>query len=231
MISVAIAAYNGEKYLPAQLDSILPQLGEGDEIIVSDDAPGGETQRLVSDYEKKDKRVRYFEGPGKGLIKNFEHALGLCRGDIIFLCDQDDVWLPDKAAVVKSALEGGATLVLHDAYETDGELNIINSSFFSARSSRSGFLRNIIKNSYMGCCMAFERRLLDFALPFPDGLPMHDQWLGLTAEKCGHVELIREPLIYHRLHGGNMTGGSTPVSSKLKWRFRLIKCLIKRKKG
>lgn len=107
-ISVAMAVYHGEAYLDAQLSSILSQLEPEDEIIVSDDCPGrGKTEEIVRRFAEQDQRVHYVQGPGRGLIANFGHAISLCGGDAIFLSDQDDVWMPGKANKVKAALEAG----------------------------------------------------------------------------------------------------------------------------
>ena len=85
--------------------------------------------------------------------------------------------------------------MLHNAYVTDKDLNITDYSFFEKRGSKRGFLRNIVKNSYMGCCMAFDRKLLKHILPMPKYIPMHDQWIGLMGEVYGKVVLIDTPLI------------------------------------
>ena len=162
-ISVALAAYNGEKYIGEQIESILPQLGRDDEIVVSDDNPAGKTRAAVEFYSAYDGRVRYVEGTGEGVCRNFENAILNCSGDVIFLCDQDDVWLPNKVERVMKAIENGADVVLHDAMMTDGELNVTDESFFSLNGSKRGFVRNFLKNSYMGCCMAF--RACVYAVP------------------------------------------------------------------
>ncbi|MCR4615109.1 MAG: glycosyltransferase family 2 protein [Clostridiales bacterium] len=228
-ISVALAAYKGEKYLSRQLDSILPQLGGGDEIIISDDLPGGETQKISEFYADADRRVKYTEGPGRGVIKNFENAIIHCTGDYIFLCDQDDVWLPQKVQRVTEKLDGGALAVLHDAQIGDEDLNITENSFFKAHGTKPGVTANIIRNSYIGCCMAFDARLKEYILPFPDDLPMHDQWIGLIASVKGRVEMIDEPLIIYRRHGGTVTGGSTSAAQKLRWRAAIIKDVLARR--
>ncbi len=228
MISVALAAYEGEAYIEAQLRSILPQLSHDDEIIVSDDKPGGATERIVRRVMADDPRVLYVEGKGQGVVANFVNAIRHCRGDKIYLCDQDDVWLPDKVRQVTEAFENGATLVLHNAYVTDKDLNITDYSFFALRGSKPGFLRNIVKNSYMGCCMAFDRSLLKKILPMPQHLPMHDQWIGLMGEKYGKVAFLDAPLIYYRRTGNNVTGGETTTKQKLQWRRYLIRRLIGR---
>lgn len=228
MISVALAAYKGEKYIEAQIRSILPQLSYEDEIIVSDDRPGGMTEKIVKRLSAEDSRVIWVEGKSRGVVANFVNAIRYCKGDKIFLCDQDDVWLPDKVKRVTEAFDEGYDLVLHNAYVTDGELNITDYSFFEKRGSKKGVIRNIFKNSYMGCCMAFDRKLLKRIMPMPKNIPMHDQWIGILGEIYGKVKFIDLPLIYYRVHGGNVTGGKTSFSQKMAWRRYLILKLYKR---
>lgn len=225
MISVVIAAYNGEKYIMEQLRSVLCQLGENDEIVISDDLPSGSTFPAIEELIKNDKRIVYVEGPGKGVIRNFENAIKNAKGDYIFLCDQDDVWLEGKVEAVKKELDGGALVVMHDAYITDDELNITEESFFASHGSSTGYIKNIIKNSYIGCCMAFSAKLKPYILPFPENLPMHDQWIGLIGEKTGKVSLINKQYIYYRRHDGAVTGGQTSLSQKINWRLSIIKAL------
>ena len=229
MISVALAAYKGEKYIYEQIKSILPQLAEHDEIVVSDDRPGGITEKIVRKMMEKDNRIVYLEGPGKGVVANFINAIRHCKGDKIFLCDQDDVWLPDKVKLCMKAFHEGADLVLHNAYVTDKNLKITNTSFFELRGSRKGVMHNIVKNSYMGCCMAFDRKMLKRIMPIPRNVPMHDQWIGLVCEVYGKVTLLDQPLIYHRMHGENVTGTSqTSFSQKMQWRRSIVSRLYKR---
>ena len=156
MVSVVLAAYKGEKYIAAQIESIISQLGENDELIISDDYPLGKTRDAVSDLIENDERIVYIEGPQKGVIKNFEYAISKARGDYIFLADQDDVWLDGKISTVMSELENGADLVLHNAKITDADLHETGETAFEINKTEKGFLRNIIKNSYQGCCMAFR---------------------------------------------------------------------------
>lgn len=226
-VSVCMAAYHGERYIAEQLRSILSELRPGDELLVSDDAPGGETERIVRSIAQADARVQYLRGEGKGVVRNFERVLTAASGDVLFLSDQDDVWLPGKVEAVLREIENGACLVVHDARVTDESLQVIAPSFFALRGSRPGFLRNFLRNGYMGCCMALTRPVLERALPFPPDLPMHDQWLGLTAEKCGRVCFLSEPYLLYRQHGGNVTGGKTSLSQKLRWRFALLYALIR----
>lgn len=224
-VSVCMAAYRGERYIEAQIRSILPQLHADDELLVSDDAPGGETQRIVRALMAEDARVRYLEGPHQGVVRNFASVLSEAAGDVIFLSDQDDVWLPGKVEAVLREIERGACLVLHDARVTDESLQVTAPSFFALHGSRPGYLRNFVRNSYMGCCMAFTRAVRDKALPFPDGLPMHDQWLGLTAERCGKVCFLPQPLLLYRRTGENVTGNASTLRQKLAWRLALLRAI------
>lgn len=228
MISVVLAAYKGEKYICAQIGSILGQLGENDELIVSDDFPKGKTKDAVFERFGDDSRIVYLEGPSKGVIENFEFAISRARGEYIFLCDQDDVWLDGKVQTVVEKLENGADLVLHNALIVDGKLHKTGETAFEINRTKKGFIRNIIKNSYQGCCMAFRSELKKYILPFPKKIPMHDQWIGLMAEKHGNVVFIDEPLILYRRHGGNVTGNGSGFITKIKWRTDIIKAVIGR---
>ncbi len=227
-ISVALAAYKGEQFIAEQLDSILPQLGENDEIIVSDDFPQGFTRDVIEQYANKDKRIKYIEGRSKGVVENFENALRACSGDVIFLCDQDDVWMPDKVSCVMAEIANGADLVLHDAAVTDGDLNITEPSFFAIHGSNADFRHNLIRNTFVGCCMAFTKQVALDTLPFPKELPMHDWWIALSAIKLGYkVVLLDKPLIKWRRHGDNVTGGKTSLVQKIRWRVKMFLSLAK----
>lgn len=225
-ISVALAAYKGEQYIAEQLDSILKQLGKNDEIIVSDDYPQGKTRDEVLKFQ--DKRIRYVEGKSEGVVKNFENALKACTGDVIFLCDQDDVWLPDKVECVMKEIQNGADLVLHDAAVADSALNVTEPSYFASHGSNASFFGNIIRNSFVGCCMAFKKETLLASLPFPEGLAMHDWWIALVAmKKKQKVALLDKPLIKWRRHDSTVTGGKTSLWQKIKWRLNIVLSLAR----
>lgn len=233
MISVAIAYYNGGKYINEQLDSILCQLGEKDEVIISVDKAEDGSLPMLLERAERDCRIRLLEGPGKGVISNFENAMKNCRGDVIFLSDQDDIWEAHKVRKVLWAMKkSGAACVLHNAVQIDGHGHIIDEpDLFTMRSSNSGIIKNLVKNSYMGCCMAFHSRLLSVIFPIPKEAYMHDYWIGTAAEMNGGVALIREPLLRYRRHGENVTNmhhGS--AAFMMKKRLDLLKCLIILKK-
>jgi len=228
MISVCIGIKNGGQFIREQIDSILPQIGVDDELVASDDGSTDNTWRLIESYE--DPRIRLLSNPRCGLISNFENCLMASRGDLIFLSDQDDVWRPEKLQVMTNVL-GSCDLAVCDCQVVDEILNPIYSSFFKFNRSRQGLLRNFIKNSFMGCCMAFHRRVLQKALPFPDQVPIHDQWIGLVAERYFTVKFVPKIMVDHRRHRENYssTGGPSMNSIKkgLTARFHLAKNLFR----
>ena len=232
-ISVLLAAYCGEAYIAEQIASILPQLEEGDELLVGDDSPAGHTATKEAVLSFADPRIEYLQGPGQGTVKNIEFLLGRARGALLVLSDQDDVWLPGKLAGIRkqgSGVLGQPAVILHDARLTDEHLHITCESQFEQLGVSAGFWRNLVKNTFTGCCMALTRELLPYILPFPAGIPMHDQWIGLRAIQKGRVILIREPLILHRRHPAAQTGqaGST-LGQKIRWRAGLVRALMIRR--
>ncbi len=198
MISICLATYNGSAYIEAQLRSIFEQLSQKDEIVVADDGSTDDTIAIID--AMGDPRIRWVAQGGRlGVVKNFERSVSAASGEYIFLCDQDDVWLPGKIDCCIAALHSHL-LVVTDCKVVDSELNEIAPSFFRLRNSGSGLLHNLWKNSYLGCCMAFRRELLNYALPFPQGIPMHDMWLGMIAETHGSVSFLPKPLSLYRRH-------------------------------
>src|SRR5690606_19686905 len=151
------------------------------------------------------------------------------RGDYIFLADQDDVWLPDKVKMMKYALQQ-YDLVMSDCHLVDDRLNILQRSFYRINRSGQGFLRNLFRNSYMGCCMAFTKRLKERVLPFPPDIPMHDFWIGLVAELHFRVHFMPDVLVLHRRHGGNAStsGGLSRhlIRHRFMQRCRMLKNLL-----
>lgn len=226
-VSVCMATYNGEKYIAEQLASILPQLGEFDEIVISDNFSTDGTVNAVMGFG--DSRIKINQFYERNIVLNFENAIKLAKGNLIFLADQDDIWLPNKLKIMCNYLQN-SDLVLSDCNIVDQSLNLIFPSFLKHRNVKSGLLNNIFRNGYLGCCMGFRRSLLDFALPFPRSLPMHDWWLGLVAEIYGKVTVVEIPLLLYRRHGANASqttqSSRTSFAKRLIWRLHLIRSLI-----
>lgn len=207
-LSVCMATYNGENFVIRQLHSVVNQLKADDEIIVVDDQSSDRTIDIIRDTFGD--RVKVFPNSvNMGPIKSFEKAISLATGDIIFLCDQDDIWENHKVSTVLHAFQDQQTeVVVHDAYVVDGELNVINPSWNDYNHNKQkGILGNVIKNSFTGACMAFRKQLVSDVIPFPAEIEMHDQWIALVAMmKKKKVAFIHEPLMKYVRHGGNATG-------------------------
>ena len=229
MISVAMAAYNGEKYIAEQLDSILPQLGENDELVISCDPSSDRTEEILSRYADEDARIRLLKGPGSGVTDNFNNAISACRGEFIFLSDQDDVWAEGKVErVLRCFEEEKADLVIHNGVHTDENLQPIQASFFEVYRIGDGKLKNILKPRYSGCCMAFTKRMKNIILPMPE-IHGYDQWIATVCEFWGHIAYPEEVLLLHRLHEDNVTPvSSRPLAVILKLRLLLVWNLLKR---
>jgi len=221
-VSVALAAYNGEKYLAQQIRSIVSQMNQYDELVLSIDPSTDNTEVIAMSFANNDNRIKVLKGPGKGVIRNFENALSHVSGEYIFLSDQDDVWHESKVSISINALsQNGVAAVVHDAVVTDENLHAKQGTVFNGK-FYSGVIRNIIRNRYIGCCMALKRSALTAALPFPANLPMHDQWLGIVAKKCGKVTFVNTPLINYRRHEKTVTGRSrAKIITRLKWRISI----------
>lgn len=229
-VSVAMATYNGEKYIKEQLDSILTNLNNDDELIISDDSSSDDTIKIIKNYQKKDKRIKLFKGPGAGVKQNFANAISKCKGKYIFLSDQDDVWLENKVKKILDVFEKEKCLVVvHNNNIVDGNLNPLGQTFFEFRNSGSGTLKNIWKNTYIGCCMAFDSDLKDKILPIPNNIEMHDQWIGLIGEKYGKSIFINDCLIKYRRHGENVSQFKHhPLNKMIKNRIKFIMEYLKK---
>lgn len=227
--TVCMAVYNGADYLQGQMHSILEQLGEMDEVVVVDDASQDGSAGLLINFS--DPRVRIERNErNSGVICSFEKALRLARGDILFLSDQDDLWLPGKLEKVIKIFESSpdVTLVASDAKIIDASGAVVAPSFFAQRGSFApGVFHNLVKNKYLGCTLAFRRSMLEHFLPIPRDVPMHDMWFGILNDVYGKTYYIDEPLIAYRRHGKNVSPSSgASVFKKMVWRWRLLKNLL-----
>lgn len=200
MISVCIATYNGEKYIREQLVSILDQLGDDDEMVVSDDHSSDHTVEIVS--EMKDQRIHLIKNTGqRGPAFNAENAMKHSHGDVIFLADQDDVWFPNKVSVMMTYLRD-YDVVHCNSVVIDEQHCVLHDDFYKAAHNGRGFIKNIVRNTYYGSHMAFKRSLLDKAVPFPPTQEVgHDVWLGRVAE-MSHMKIIfiQDKLMFYRRH-------------------------------
>ncbi len=205
-----MAAYQGERYIALQLRSILEQLSSGDEVIVVDDGSTDGTCDEVSAFQ--DPRVVLLRNAAnQGVLHAFERALSHSSGEIVFLSDQDDLWLPKKVETVLDAFahDPDLMLVASDAILIDEHGNKIGDSFYAKRGKfRAALWSNVLIGKFHGCTMAFRSTLLRSALPFPPGTHMHhDTYIGcINALIGGKTMYVAEPLVAYRRHSTNITG-------------------------
>jgi glycosyltransferase involved in cell wall biosynthesis len=224
-----MATYNGEKYIYSQVNSILRQLEDNDEIIVSDDHSLDKTVSIIESFN--DARISiYFNQNTKGYSGNFENALRFARGQYVFLSDQDDIWLEGKVEKCLSCLKK-YDFIVSDASIVDQNLEILHRSFFSMRKPYKSLIGNLVKFGYIGCCFAFNKNVLNKALPFPKK-HSHDNWIFLIACAFFKIIILKEQLVLYRRHTSNAsTGGfftTNNIFYQIKYRIRLVFFLIKR---
>lgn len=239
MISVCIPTYNGELYIKEQLISILRQLGPQDEVIISDDGSTDNTLEMIDSLN--DSRIKVFintlqvkknkkfndrtEYILKKVSLNVQNALMHCHGDYIFLADQDDIWLEGRVSHTLELLElDEPTLVVCDCNVIDENYSITEPSYFNYLPPSDNFFRTILKSSFHGCCMCFNKALLQKVFPFPDYSLGHDLWIGLTAIKFGEIKFVRKSLISYRRHSATvtMTGNKSKNSLRFKLYYRFM---------
>jgi glycosyltransferase involved in cell wall biosynthesis len=222
MISVAMCTFNGSEFLPEQLQSIARQSQPVDELIVCDD---GSTDTTISILQNFAQEVPfpihiYQNQDNLGSTKNFEKCLTLCRGDLIFLCDQDDVWQPDR---VKKQADYLASHPDKDAVFSDAVLVDDNTKptgttlwqeieFLEAPQKKwqHGKAHEILFNGYVvtGATVALRRSCLQQLLPFPTHIPLliHDGWIALVLSLKDRIGFINECLIFYRRHNSQQVG-------------------------
>lgn len=206
-ISVAMATYNGARWLPVQLQSFAAQTLLPDELVVTDDGSTDDTEAVVAAFaETAPFPVRFVRNPRRlGFNGNFAHAIGLTRGEIVFISDQDDAWYPDKIARVAAAMtEPGCLCVVNDQAIADPD----------GRETGNTVLGNVRAlgrpDSWYGpgCCTAFSRALMPALVPMPGDVVQYDHWVNALAEAMGVRRLLEEALQMYRRHGGNATGAA-----------------------
>ena len=225
-IDIALASYNGEKYIRDQIVSILSNNIDIDDfslgsIIISDNMSTDHTAKIVSEISEQHPKVKLFENRKRGIINNFSYALAQTNADYVMLSDQDDIWLNNKVQLsIQKLLELESVsgkdvplLVFTDLAVTDSELSISYPSFFKSQHidpENYRYAKNIfLSNVAPGCTMIVNRKLLEMAMPFPADAVVHDWWLMLVGSILGEVACIKEPTMLYRQHGGNQIGAPT----------------------
>lgn len=202
-ISIAMATYNGAQYLQEQLDSFLYQTRQPDELVVCDDGSTDATLEILEAFRQQAPFAVhiYPNETNLGYIRNFERALSLCTGDIIFLSDQDDVWFCNKVETMAATLA-----TRRDIFVLQADMVLADEDMNPTAYTQLG---NIVAlghspDTYLtGCGTALRKAWLDLALPIPAELAAHDNWIHRLALALGVRMLLKTPLQYYRRHGAN----------------------------
>jgi len=206
MISVCIAAYNGAAYVEQQIKSILCQLSVTDELIITDDGSSDDTVKIIQSF--RDHRIKLIRNDKRlGYSMNFSKAIGLAKGDYVFLSDQDDVWRHDKISQCVEALKTHE-IVAHDAqifYSNSGTHAEYYSQFVRPNIS---FFGNLVKIRFLGCCLAMRKSVASELFPLV-GLKYltHDGLICVVGSFFYSFKYISNPLIYYRRHDHNTSQG------------------------
>ncbi len=231
-VSVAMGTYNGAAYVAEQLQSIATQSRLPEELVVCDDASTDETVAMVRAFAARAPFEVRLEIHSKNLgsTLNFARAVGLCRGKIIFLADQDDLWMPEKVRRLCAVFreDPGLGFAFSDANRIDPGGRPLGSSLWQtlpfppAEQARfnagAGIQLLVRRNLVTGMTMAFRAEYRDMLLPIPAGW-VHDGWIALLLSALARGRAVPEPLVFYRQHAGQQIG-ARPESLLAKYRRR-----------
>jgi glycosyltransferase involved in cell wall biosynthesis len=232
-VSVAMATYNGQRFIQRQLDSLAAQKKLPAELVVTDDGSGDDTVAIVEVFAKTAPfPIRIYRNPTRlGYRANFMHAASLCRSDLIAFCDQDDSWYPQKLeASVRSFSESDVLFVYHNADVVSENVRI---GSLTSRAAKQSVLTPLSSNPWwhpLGFTQVFRRSLLRLSHLWPNSLdehdlsqPLaHDQWFYFLAGAFGKIVYLDDALVAYTQHGGNTAFGwqKPKYSESIKHFFR-----------
>jgi glycosyltransferase involved in cell wall biosynthesis len=204
-ISIALATYNGERYIREQLDSFAAQTLLPDELVICDDCSGDNTLAVIENFaQSAEFKIRFHRNERQlGFARNFEKALSLCDGDLIFLSDQDDVWFPEKLQIVRNVFVSypRVQVVINDTELADAQLNPSGMTQFS-NIKRAGLNKSLFVT---GCCTTITKNWRDFVLPIPTTHAVHDRWINMTSHYTDKRIVLERSLQYFRRHSSNVS--------------------------
>ncbi len=223
-IQILMSSYNGEEYIRKQLDSIINQDTEVS-LLIRDDGSSDSTIDIIREYTEKYNFIKLVAGNNLGVIKSFFELFRLADNDADYfaLCDQDDIWFPDKMRRAAAALDSLSSdkPLLYAAEQTliDAEDNVLSVSMLKVN-KRPGFGNSVVENIATGCTCMFNKRMLELLRGYePDYTVMHDWWIYMLAASMGEVYYDTEPCMYYRQHGNNTMGSRTSYAEEFKERF------------
>lgn len=218
--SVALCTYNGERFLKKQIDSILEQTIPVDEIVICDDGSTDSTVAILNSYKKIFPNIFKIHINEKNLrsVKNFEKAISLCENEIIFLCDQDDLWIENKVEIITNYFEKNPIIdvIATNGFGIDDAGNLLEvhslwdvPRFFQEENIEIDYFKIIAfaGNIATGASMAFRKNFVEKIIPFPIIEEFHhDEWIALNAVSNNSFEFLQEKLFKYRIHSQQQVG-------------------------
>lgn len=206
LVSIALCTYNGGMYLIEQLQSLFNQTYLNIEIIVVDDGSTDNTREILEQCSKRENIKAYFNEENLGFVKNFEKAISKCSGDYIALCDQDDIWKPEKVELLMKNIQDHI-LIYANSEIIDKEGNSLNTQLTSIRNFVSGNnpIPFIFHNCIPGHTMLFKKDLIKFIVPFPAEVIFHDWYIAFAAASVGKITYLDQCLVMYRQHEATNT--------------------------
>lgn len=231
MISIALATYNGSKFLREQLDSILAQSMDHFEVVACDDCSTDETLQILEEYASKDSRFKVFSNKNNlGFKKNFEHILSLCNGEFIAFCDQDDIWEPNHLEILYNNIGNndciGANSLIIDGNGIPQGKTLLEywPIHVMPKDAEQLFQHELYSNVIQGTASLIRSSLVKQALPIPDSIKYHDYWFALIAGLNGKCKYIKDVVLKYRRHSSNASGYQVfSVTNAIKDLYRFSK--------
>ena len=225
LCSVALCTYNGAEYLSELLDSILSQSIPASEIIIVDDYSSDGTVDILEEYIKRYPKIKlHLQSTNSGPIASFEKAIQLANFPYIFLADQDDVWKSNKLesmlSIAKNFQEDQPLLVYSDLEVIDENGNVLFPSFWEMAALKpqiSTFKSLLFGNSVTGCASMINAKMKEYLISIPQGVLMHDHWIGLIAYGFGNAVVLEDKLVKYRTHGKSVTD---KTHASILWKIR-----------
>ncbi len=222
MISIAMATYNGEKYLREQLDSVLNQTITDFELVICDDKSTDSTIDILSEYAAQDKRIRYYVNPVNiGFKRNFENVIQKCKGEYIALCDQDDIWYPEHIERLYQQIGkhsiSCANSILVDKDNNSLEILLSDAEKFyvlPADSHKLIYKVLLSGNPFQGASMLMPTAFVHRCLPIPEGVCYHDAWFAACACLDNGITYSFDPITRYRQHGNNVTANTNRTEKR-----------------
>ena len=220
-VEILLATYNGDAFIKEQLDSILNQSFKDWRLIVRDDGSTDQTLNILHKYiQKYPNQIELYKNNqhNTGATKNFSKLLEFSEANYLMLCDQDDVWMPDKIGTtfnkmleMENTFGNEMPLLVHtDLTVVDENRDVLAPSISKYKKinlyNSKKLNRLIVQNPVFGCTVMINRKLRDMVIPIPDEAMVHDWWVALVANAFGKICYLNEQTIYYRQHKKNVVG-------------------------